>query len=235
MKTGLARSAACLALIGALAAPVWAATESAGQDRGRITLTVVETMRDVMTQAHRIQRRSHMASADLDGSGLRVRAERVRTGEKALHASGAGDDWHRRYSAQIEGWTELGGGLRATADVRLDRTTDGFAGGPLLTSRSQTLSQQADFGIGLPGRGRIGVSLFDTGGWSPGDTAQEANRIINGEEPARKGVSFGISDIPIRPLAGAVNAKAGFELQRLSTPFSAAAATAARLSLRLQF
>lgn len=197
--------------------------------------TAAEALRDAMAQAHRVQRRDRFAEADLDGAGLRVRAERVRSGEKTLRDTAAGADWHRRYSAQAEGWAELGQGVRATAGVQLERTTDGFAGGPLFTTRSRTLSKEAGVGLALAGHGHIGLSVFDRGGWTPGDTAQEANRIANGEDPARKGIAFGVSDIPLPPIGDTVNARAGFELQRAGTPFAQTAATTARLSLRLQF
>lgn len=233
--TGIARSAACLASFGAIAAPAWAAPGSAGAGTPRIMPVAAETIRDTIAQSRRVERRKRVAEADLDGAGLSVQAERLRTGEKALADGAAGADWHRRYSAQVEGWAELGDGLRAATAIRLERTTDGFAGGPLLTTRSQTLSKEVDVGIELPGNGRIGFSIFDRGGWTLGDAAQEVNRIINGEDPARKGIVFGISDVALPPFGGTTNARVGFELQRSSTPFSPATENVARVSLRLQF
>lgn len=235
-----ARGAFCIVMLAAVALPASARESAAGygDDFGADGIRMpssAETMRDALARRHVTSSRSRSGTVEWDDGGIRLQAVSSRSGEKTLRDTAASEQWHRRYSAAAEGWRDLCGGFRAIAAVRIDRSTQGLAGGPLLTARSRTLSQRADIGIEAAGRGRISMSVFDRGGWTRGTLAEVAGRIAAGEDPARKGMAFEVSDSPFGGSPQTGLSSLTFRLERSNTSLSPETSIAASLSMRLHF
>ncbi|MBI1403883.1 MAG: hypothetical protein GC147_11805 [Porphyrobacter sp.] len=119
--------------------------------------------------------------------------------------------------------------------MRLARTKSGTNGGPLLTRPTFALDQEAELTFGAQGGAHLAVSAFDRGGWGGESPDDAINRLVNGENPAARGLAISLADLPLGGGESAGGASLSMRVERFVTPIAPGAATSADLAMRMRF
>lgn len=197
-------------------------------DAGSDASSLVEFNRQTMRSAH---------SSDISWGtgGVQLRGERNNTGRKSKNIMPGDRHWHRTVTGGASIWQDITPGVALFGGMRLARAKNGSSGGPLLTRQTRTYSQEAF--VGLKANDRVGLTLsaFDRGGWSPGDPADAAVRMTNGEARASKGAAVELGFLKASSGdSGLARPALAFRIERSTTP-SIGSETTAKVALHLSF
>jgi hypothetical protein len=132
----------------------------------------------------------HELAGQWDGGALTLDFSRTRFGSSkddlGLESS---DPWSRSYRADVHLTRELTPSLGVSLDATMTYATSGTRGGPLLTARSSSLSDEIGLGISS-GDARLSLSRFHVGGWNLSSSQEITDGIANGQVPARTGFAL---------------------------------------------
>ncbi|TIX51117.1 hypothetical protein [Alteraurantiacibacter aquimixticola] len=160
--------------------------------------------------------------ADLGAGRFSLRGERVRQGEKRrCGASGCGQ-WFRSYNAEAAARMKLTDSFDLGMRFAVARERRGNPRAALLTGRTGGVSQALSLELHRGNR-MLAVGAFDRAGWSPGNIANLAERMNNGEGLARRGIAVEYS---ASASSGATDTRIGLALERAESRFNSNETTA---------
>jgi hypothetical protein len=151
-----------------------------------------DRVRDPISGGGQLRTNARSGMLDWGTGGFQVRGQRVGWGRKLIDTVRSGSQWRRTYAADMSFWEDAAPGITFEAGARIDRTSSGVAGGPLLSRSTKSVTQMAYVGAQISDSSFIRLLAFDNGGWSEGATGALISRIVNGERAARKGAAIEI-------------------------------------------
>lgn len=155
--------------------------------------------RDTISGGGQLRRNARSGTLDWGTGGFEVRGERLKWGSRSTDTVRLRSQWRRTYAADMRFWENAAPGISFEAGARLERTSSGVAGGPLLSRSTKSVAQMAYIGAQMSDSSSIRLLAFDNGGWSEGASGELVRRIVNGERAARKGAAIELGRFEFRP------------------------------------
>ena len=184
---------------------------------------------DAAAQARYVRDTSRSAEIDWGTGGVAVRGSRLRSGLKRPDFFMSEASWRRGYESEARVWGDIAPDLALEAGATLTRDRNGQNGAALLTHRTGGTARSASLGLRAYSGAALSLTAFDRYGWSTGEPASMAERLNNGEGPARRGFALEWSRED-----ASTGKRLALVLERASTP-AGEAANAARVSLEATF